>query len=466
MCSDITSAAVTANAAGRERRIDNARKRIVKYIFLVYWLLIFEGALRKWVFPQYHEFIFFARDPIVLLIYILAWRNNFFKRDGYLTAGMALSMLFLPLLFIQLVVIDTHPLTLIYGWRMYFAYLPLIFVIKEVFHQEDIFRLIRQTLYISIPLTILVYFQYVSPPKSFINSAYSDGPVFIVANNIVRTTGTFSFTAGQTMFAASLVAMLIIAWLYRRRARLLSMPWLIVATFTSVTTLLLSGSRTAFFMAGLVVASAFVGLIYTRGGSQKATGISVLVLLVCLGAILFLGPFRDSFDALGTRFNQAERAEGSAWYRAFYPLFAFTDRIINTSAVGHGVGYGTSGGSRIATGKSQIVLPEDEWSRVVMEAGPIFGMMYIVYRILFTLFIARQCIRSSRVNNLVPMILFGFIGFYLLAGNITQTGSVHGYNWIFVGLILAALKIQFSKTNNLRKRLSVPHKSKVPLNER
>lgn len=460
-----TSTVITPNAAKRERRIDSARKRIVKYVFLVYWLLIFEGALRKWAFPQYHEVIFFARDPIVLLIYILAWRNNFFKKDGYLTIGMAVSMLFLPLIFFQLVVIDMHPLTLIYGWRMYFAYLPLIFVIKEVFHQDDIFRLIRQTLYISIPLSVLVFFQYISPPQSFINAAYSDGFVFIVANNIVRTTGTFSFTAGQTMYAASLVAMLIIAWFYRKRAPLLSMPWLLLATIASITTLLLSGSRTAFFMAGLVVVSAFIGLTYMRGISQKATGIVLLLLLIGVGTLLFLGPFRDSFDALGTRFQQAEHAEGSTWYRAFYPLFAFTDRIITTSPVGHGVGYGTSGGSRIATGKSHIILPEDEWSRVVMEAGPVFGMMYIGYRILFTLFIARRCIRSSRANNLIPMIFFGFIGFYLLAGNITQTGSVHGYNWIFVGLTLAAMKIQFTNTNNLRKRTSVAHTLKDP-NER
>ena len=466
MYSNGTNVFVRPNAVRRPRGIDSARKKIVKYIFLVYWLLIFEGALRKWIFPQYHEVIFFARDPIVLLIYILAWRNNFFKSDGYLTVGLVLSILFLPLLLIQLVVIDMHPLTLIYGWRMYFAYLPLIFVIKEVFHQEDIFRLIRQTLYVSIPLTVLVYFQYISPPNSFINAAYSEGPVFIVANNIVRTTGTFSFTAGQTMFAASLVAMLIIAWFYRKRAPLLSMPWLIVATLASITTLLLSGSRTAFFMAGLVVFSAFIGLIYTRGTSQKTTGIALLLLLIGVGALLFLGPFRDSFDALGTRFQQAEHAEGSAWYRAFYPLFAFTDRIISTSAVGHGVGYGTSGGSRIATGKVRIVLPEDEWSRVVMEAGPVFGMMYIGYRILFSLFIVRRCIRSSRANNLVPMILFGFIGFYLLAGNITQTGSVHGYNWIFVGLTLAAMKIQFMSTNNLRKPPPVAHTSNGPVNER
>ena len=43
---------------------------------MIYWLLIFEGALRKWVFPEYQQIIFFLRDPIVLLAYIIAFRNQ------------------------------------------------------------------------------------------------------------------------------------------------------------------------------------------------------------------------------------------------------------------------------------------------------------------------------------------------------------------------------------------------------
>ncbi|HKQ29643.1 MAG TPA: hypothetical protein VJS66_00010 [Burkholderiales bacterium] len=440
----LSNGTIPAVAGGlRTRTFDsaeNARRKVVKYVFWVYWILIFEGALRKWAFPQFHEVIFFLRDPIVLLIYFIAWRHHLIKRSGLLTAGVVIAFLFVPLMLVQHLVIDMNVFTLLYGWRMYFFYLPLIFVIKDTFQHDDINRLIRHTLYVSIPLSVLVYFQYISPPSSFVNAAYSDGHVFIVANNIVRTTGTFTFTAGQTMFCASLIAMLIFVWLYRKRFPTFSMPWLLAASGSAITTLLLSGSRTAFFMAALVVMATFFGLFFTRGVQRKLTGVAILVLLLGVATLLFLGPFRNSFDALDTRFKQADAQEGSAIRRAFYPVFAFTDRLVTTQVIGHGLGYGTSGGSKLATGKIRIVLPEDELSRVVMEVGPAFGLLYIGYRIFFSLILFGRCIRSAREDNLLPMILLGFIGFYMLAGNVTQTGTVHGYNWIFIGLTMAAMR--------------------------
>lgn len=420
-------------------RSEKARKKIVRLVFIVYWLLIFEGALRKWAFPQYHEIIFFARDPFVLVIYFLAWRYRIVQRDKLLTVGLVISVIFIPLILAQIIVININPLTLIYGWRMYFFYLPLVFVIKDAFDVNDITKLIRQTLYVSIPLSILVYIQYISPPGSYINAGYSTGHIFVVANNIVRTTGTFTFTAGQTMFAGSLVAMLLIAWLQRKQNNVISILGLLLATGAGMTTLLLSGSRTAFFMAGLVVLATLFGLFLTRSMKKKFHGIALLVFLVIVGAMLFLGPYKKSFDALGTRFQQAEASEGSPFRRAFLPLILFTQRLTTTPVLGYGLGYGTSGGSKLATGKTQILLPEDELSRVAMEVGPAFGLLYIGYRVYFTFVLLARCMRSARqYNDLVPMIFLGFIGFYMLAGNITQTGTVHGYNWIFLGLLMSA----------------------------
>lgn len=420
-----------------------ARKKIVKYVFLIYWLLIFEGALRKWFFPEYNQIIFFLRDPVVLLVYLIAWRNNIFTRDGLLTAGVIISLTFIPLIFIQVVVIKMNILTLIYGWRVYFYYIPLAFVIKDAFHPEDIHKFIRQTLYVAIPLSILVYIQFISPRTSFINNGYSDGLAFVVSGTTVRTTGTFTFTAGQTFFASSLMAMLAFVWLYRKQYTLMPMFWLIIATGTSMTHLLLSGSRTAFFMTGLIVAATFFGLLFTRSVKLKFTGIVLMVFLILIGTVMFLGPFRDSFDAIGARFESAEQIEGSPIRRALAPLIIFTSHLTTAPVIGHGVGFGTGGGSQLAAGKASLVLAEDEWSRVIMEAGPGFGLMFIVYRIVFTLSLVSQAIKSARLdNNLLPMMFLGFIGFYLFAGQITHQGTMLGYNWIFVGLIMAAAKKQ------------------------
>ena len=432
-------------------RAERARKKTVIYIFIIYWLLIFEGALRKWAFPQFHEIIFFIRDPIVLLVYILAFRHNLIRKTALLQAAVIISVVFLFLIFIQLMVIEINPLTLLYGWRMYFFYLPLAFVIKDTFYLDDIYKLIRHTLYVCIPLSILIFIQYISPPYSFINAGYSTSGVFIVANNIVRTTGTFTFTAGQTMFSASLISMMIIAWIYRKNKKLLSFPFLIIATGASITTLLLSGSRTAFFMAGLIVIATFIGLLFTKNVKLKFTGNMMLIFLILVSIALFIGPFRESLDALGTRFEQAEASEGSAIRRAFLPLIIFTQHITETPILGHGLGLGTSGGSKLATGEVKLVLAEDEWSRVIMESGPFFGLVYILYRVIFSFIVFSQSIRSARFdNNLLPIIFLGFIGFYTLAGQITHQGTIQGYNWIFLGIVMASAKRLTSRKYNTK----------------
>lgn len=448
MLLDSANKTVNPNISNRSEK---SRTKIVKYIFLVYWLLIFEGALRKWAFPQFHEIIFFARDPIVLLIYIMAIRSNIIKRDRLLAVGIGMSVLFILLILVQMVSTSINPLTFIYGWRMYFLYLPLAFVIKDAFLIDDVYKLMRQTLYISIPLSILAYVQYVSPPYSFINAGYSTSGVFIVAKNIVRTTGTFTFTAGQTMYAASLISMLVIAWFYRKNRKMLSLPLLLIATVACIVTLLITGSRTAFFMAGLIAMAAFFGLMFARSAKLKFTGNVLLVSLILVGLVLFTGPFKESLDALGTRFEQAEEHEGSAIVRAFLPFIIFTNRLSTTPIMGRGLGLGTSGGSKLATGEVELLLAEDEWSRIIMECGPVFGLIYIIYRIIFAFLIFGRCIRSARFdNNLVPMILLGFIGFYTLAGQITHQGTLQGYHWIFLGLVMASAK-RLQSPSNMKK---------------
>jgi hypothetical protein len=426
---------------------ENARKKIVKYIFVIYWLLIFEGALRKWFFPQFHEIIFFMRDPIVLFVYIIALRNGIVKRDELLTTGIVISLVFILLIFLQVLITKINVLTLIYGWRMYFYYLPLAFVIKDAFHHEDIHKLIKHTLYISIPLSVLAYFQFNSPVTSFINQGFSTFEVFTVTPGIVRTYGTFSFTSGQTMFAASLMSMLAFAWLYRKRYLLLSMSWLMVTTGTSLTILLLTGSRGAFFMTGLIIIATFIGLLFTNETKLKANGIMLLVFLVLVGTLMFMGPFKKSFDAMGNRFKGAEAVEGNPIFRAIAPLTLFTNQMTTVPIMGHGLGITGGGGAKLAAVKATWLYAEDEWSRVIVESGPGFGLTFILFRVYFTVILARRCIKAAtQDNNILPMILFGFIGYYLFQGQITSVGVFQGYNWIFVGLTLAAIQKQHSAT--------------------
>ena len=71
-------------------------------IWLYFWLLIFEGALRKWVAPALSAPLLVIRDPLVLLIYVQALRYRKFPMDGLLFPYFALVGCFAVLAVFQI----------------------------------------------------------------------------------------------------------------------------------------------------------------------------------------------------------------------------------------------------------------------------------------------------------------------------------------------------------------------------
>ena len=41
-------------------------------ILTIYLFVVFEGTLRKWIFPGAFDFLFFVRDPVVVAAYVYA----------------------------------------------------------------------------------------------------------------------------------------------------------------------------------------------------------------------------------------------------------------------------------------------------------------------------------------------------------------------------------------------------------
>jgi hypothetical protein len=61
--------------------------RMIKYIRRLLWLylflLIFEGAFRKWVVPEFSAPLLIVRDPVVIAIYLLALRARLFPFNSF-----------------------------------------------------------------------------------------------------------------------------------------------------------------------------------------------------------------------------------------------------------------------------------------------------------------------------------------------------------------------------------------------
>ncbi len=427
------------------------RRRIVSLIFVVYWLLILEGALRKWVLPQYQKELFFIRDPFVIAIYFLCIVYRVWPRQQLLTI-VALTWMWLGglLLLLEIMsgVIDSRMglLLAIYGWRGYFLYIPLAFVIGECFRREDLLRLVRFTLLFSIPIAALSVLQASAPPESVLNAGFGDNPadtfvVLDVALGFMRTSGTFTSSEGQTLFIGSLISMIVWVWSLPSRQRPLRGTALAAASLAVFTNLAVSGQRSAFVLALMVLGVAVVGaaLLTTHRSSWRTLRIVVGLAIVAGVAMPVL--FSRQLEALSVRAAGAAAGDSRYSYgivnRALGDFTHFTDILSDAPWLGYGLGMGANGTSRMSL--FVPVSAEDDWSRNIVDLGPILGFFFIAFRIALVVWLLAGALAAAkRSNDLGPALLLGFFGIFLLYGQITGQGSVNGYAWLFAGFCVAA----------------------------
>lgn len=107
---------------------EKMRRWIVRLVMIAYWLLISEGAMRKWGARGSQELIYFIRDPFVLASYYIAYKYSLWPRmNSLFKCGMQLSVVYMGLMLVQLAMTGLNPLICAFGWRNYFFYLPLVF---------------------------------------------------------------------------------------------------------------------------------------------------------------------------------------------------------------------------------------------------------------------------------------------------------------------------------------------------
>jgi hypothetical protein len=444
---------------------ERGRQRIVTLVFAVYWVLIFEGALRKWVFPQLEEVFFFIRVPFLLVIYGLAFKHRLWPRPWPLLV-MAYGFAALSILLIHFQILAgnyslRYLLLAGYGWHNYFFYIPLAFLIAEQFSVKDLWRLMRHTLWIAIAVAPLIMWQFYSPRSAVVNlgSSLDEAHQFHglgAALGFIRPAGTFTSIAGHRQFVASAIAMVLVLWLLPRNQRPVSHTILLAATMALGTMLAVSGSRGLVMHAGIVsLSAAIVGLI-TQRRHVVFRSIFLPAMLVTAALLLYPIVFLTGYEVFMTRWQNAHTTESEIFEygifsRALYELYGFANHFGDTPLIGYLLGLRGNAANRL----TWVRLPkaaqewtgydawaEDGWSQHIIELGPLFGLLFIFYRIGFTVWLGRKTIAACRRSgHPLPILLFGYVGIILLNDTITGQGSILGYNWLFVGFCLAACQL-------------------------
>lgn len=326
-----------------------------------------------------------------------------------------------------------------YGLRIYLLHFPVIYIIAQVFQKQDVLQMGKVLLWLSIPMILLVTWQFFSPQSAWPNRGVGgdvEGSGFAGAMGYFRSSGTFSFTNGLSSFFGMVACFIFYFWLNPKRINYIL---LILATFSLFVAIPLSISRTLFFQTFIILLFALFGALNQSKNIGKVIGLT-FIFLILLVLISQTQLFQLAIEVFSTRFESASGVEGglkgTLIDRYFGTIITHVKESFSNPVFGKGMGLGTNAASQLLTGSRDFLIAEDEWGRILGESGIIFGLGIIAIRVLITLKITIKAFFGLAFNDNLPWILTGFVILNVPQGQWAQPTAL-GFGILGAGLALA-----------------------------
>lgn len=416
------------------------RRSLRLAVWLYFLLLIFEGALRKWALPQFSSALLLVRDPIAIWILFEAYRCRTFRFESNVLLALVLASMAL----ITAMLFGHGDMFVgMFGARVFLIYIPLMFAIGWSLDLDDVERIGRWVLVISIPMTILVLAQFYSPQSAWVNRGVGgnlDGGGFSGAMGYMRPPGTFSFTNGLALFYG-LNAAFIFYFIFfsdRRIGRVL----ITGATLALLAAIPFTISRSVLFSVVISLGFALVATAYRPGYFVRfLTGLLVIAALVL--AILQTESAQIGLDVFVSRFNTANEVEGgTARILEDRILGGMLFPLVNSDRLpfwGYGIGLGTNAGAVITKGEMVFLISEGEWGRLIGELGLLLGLVAIGQRVWISFGTLGAAFLQLQKRNFLPWMIMSFALPNLLQGQFAQPTSL-GFAIFAGGLAIASLR--------------------------
>jgi hypothetical protein len=417
---------------------------MIRNIKLLIWayivLLIFEGSLRKWVFPGASDILLIVRDPLALAIYVLAYLAGRFPMNAFVIATFALAAAAFVASFLAG---QGNMLVTLYGIRIDFFHLPLIWVIASVMDRKDVERIGAFLLLVALPMTAVMVLQFKSPPDARINRGIGEdeGGQIFGADGRIRPPGFFSFITGPQLFYPLVAAFFFYQITSPRR-----LPWPLLAAcgLAIIIALPVSISRTV-MLATVIVGIAFVMTLPFLGNKVGSLPQVILIMGLVGVGVSFLPVFHEAREVFMDRWTTAAvSTNGDAWGGIFSRIFAgFTQPLFwatQAPIFGNGIGVGSNVGARLLQGKVGFMLAEDEWGKVFLELGPLLGGAFIAFRIAIACYMAQKALNALFTNrDNLPVLILSACAIAMIM-NQWAPPTILGFAVLGAGLLLAAAK--------------------------
>ena len=414
--------------------------RLKKLFWLYVLLLIFEGTLRKWLVPQLSGPLLIIRDPVGIMIIWEAYRTN--KWPERWSAVVSLLTVLLVGLFALQIIAGGNPLIAgLYGLRSFLLPFPVLFIMGENLDEEDLRKFGACTLWLMLPMALLEVGQYVSPSTSFLNKgAYEGGKQIGFVGAHVRASGTFSFAIGVTHFCTLAGAFIFYGMVRTGFAK----NWMLWASaFALVLSIPMNGARALVAQLAAVICCVALGAV--MGVSQFVKAIRVIVPLVIVAFLVSLLPvFSDAMSNLSERLFTGEggTVQQSLIIRIFQPAVNAFEGVDSASNwMGIGMGRGAVAVNALLVGTNEAVAGEDEFSRELVEMGPIAGIAFGLFKLFLAIAIFGRAMARARDHEPLALLLLPLAIVTLFIG-IPEQPTVQGFMVISMAFCIAATKIQ------------------------
>lgn len=411
-------------------------------------LLIFEGAIRKWVFPGAQDLIYFAKDVLLLGAYAGYLRDLPRLRlhrpalpvfYGILVLSMLIGLLqiFNPLL--------PNLMVGLFGFKAYFFYVPLLFVLPAAFSGDaELYQFLRRYSLIAIPIGVLAMAQFLSPASSALN-AYArtnEESAYIAtfgSSTHVRVTATFPFITGYTAYLLATV-ILILTLLGASRWQFRGNFLMFGALAMTILGMLMSGSRGPVLLLALLFPFYWwLGVIRESGGGA-VFGRLLLALGLVAGMVVFLGE-----DAVGAFLGRAAGVSDVS-SRVTSPLMSPFLLLPDAGLLGFGIGATHQTAVALAPSPQPYswlrgLIVEVESGRIMVEMGALGFALVFFIRIYLALYALRQVYRlRTRFHRAMATASFLFFVEAIPAGVVFDV-TADVYYWFFAGLLFLVVRL-------------------------
>jgi hypothetical protein len=337
----------------RQAKVISSIKRL---IWIYFWLLIFEGALRKWFLTPLSTPLLIVRDPIVIIAYFQALEHDLFPKDKFTKWIIGLSFLFLFVHLAVLIIEGNNLLNvIIFGMRTNFLHLPFIFLVAKVFDLEDVRKIGKWVLVLSLPMAFLMVLQFNVAPEHFLNygAGGAGGEVVgqITANfGKIRPPGVFSFSNGPALFFSLVAAFLLYSLV---TPNVYPNGLMVCGGIGILTGAVVSVNRGLVLSIVLVIIGWLYG-IWRQGRLFGATAKLIGFIGLIVVALSFTDVFNEGIEVTTYRFEQGGTGVNMIqriFTRVFSTITGPFKNLEDVPLFGYGIGIGTNVGSKLIFGR-------------------------------------------------------------------------------------------------------------------